>query len=352
MMPAPAADPIPPAVDPGIVLDVQGLSVAFREINGPVRAVEDVSFTLRRGLTLALVGESGCGKTVTALSLLRLLRPGGFIERGRVILHPRGRASVDLAGLGQRDERLFAARGGTVGMIFQEPASALSPAHTIGSQVAEAYLLHRPVSRAEARERTRLMLRRVGFPDPERSYRAYPHELSGGMRQRAVIAMALICEPEVLIADEPTSSLDVTLQAQILGLIRQLQAEFGCALLLITHNMGVVARMADEVAVMYLGRVVEQGPVARVLTDPRHPYTIALMRSVPTVSAHRTRLPSIAGHVPALGHLPAGCTFHPRCPWSQSGLCNAGPLPSLEPVDGRRAACFRVHEIRGAETRL
>jgi oligopeptide/dipeptide ABC transporter ATP-binding protein len=342
---APAQAGLPP-----VVLEVQGLSTSFTDIEGEIRPVDDVGFVLRRGRTLAVVGESGCGKSVMALSILRLLGPGGRMVGGRVALYPRGRPAIDLSSLDPRDKRLFQVRGGLITMIFQEPGSALSPAHTIGSQIAEAIRAHEPVSRAEARARTLEMLQRVGIPAPERRFRQYPHELSGGLRQRAVIAMALVCRPEVLIADEPTSSLDGTVQAQTLGLIRELKAELGCALLLITHNMGVVAQLADEVAVMYLGRIVEHGPVEQVLLTPRHPYTIGLMHSVPGVSGQRRRLRSIQGQVPSLSRLPPGCAFHPRCPWAKAGVCDVGQAPALQTIDNRAAACVRLPEIAAGDS--
>ncbi len=269
-----------PATPP--LLEVSDLRVRFATHDGAVTAVDGVSFTLDRGRTLALVGESGSGKSVTAYSLLRLIQPPGRIEGGRILLRSARAGEVDIGGLNERDPQLFKVRGGLISMIFQEPMTALSPVHTVGSQIAEAILLHRKATKAEARRLTVEMLGRVGIPQAEQRYEQYPHELSGGMRQRVVIAMALVCRPELLIADEPTTALDVTIQAQILGLIRMLQREIGCAVLLITHDFGVVAQVADDVAVMHHGRIVERGPVRTVLKAPQHPYTRALLDALPS----------------------------------------------------------------------
>ncbi|HNC23382.1 MAG TPA: ABC transporter ATP-binding protein [Opitutaceae bacterium] len=269
-----------PATPP--LLEVSDLRVRFATHDGAVTAVDGVSFTLDRGRTLALVGESGSGKSVTAYSLLRLIQPPGRIEGGRILLRSARAGEVDIGRLNERDPQLFKVRGGLISMIFQEPMTALSPVHTVGSQIAEAILLHRKATKAEARRLTVEMLGRVGIPQAEQRYEQYPHELSGGMRQRVVIAMALVCRPELLIADEPTTALDVTIQAQILGLIRMLQREIGCAVLLITHDFGVVAQVADDVAVMHRGRIVERGPVRTVLKAPQHPYTRALLDALPS----------------------------------------------------------------------
>jgi ABC-type dipeptide/oligopeptide/nickel transport system ATPase component len=263
------------------LLDVRNLRVSFATPDGEVGAVQNASFSIQRGRTLALVGESGAGKSVTALSILRLIRPPGRVLDGRIVLRSRREGEIEIGHLDEKSGLLFKVRGGLVSMIFQEPMSALSPVHTIGEQIDEAILVHQDVSRAAARRRTVEMLHQVGIADAARWAERYPHELSGGQRQRAVIAMALVCRPELLIADEPTTALDMTLQAQILGLIRTLQREIGCAVLLITHDLGVVAQMADDVAVMHAGQIVELGPVRAVLKAPRHAYTRSLLDALP-----------------------------------------------------------------------
>ena len=335
------------SADDDIVLSVRGLRTEFATDQGTLRAVDGASLSLRRGRVLAVVGESGCGKTVTAYSILRLVRPPGRIAKGSIVFRPKGGATVDLATLDEESRELRAIRGGSISMIFQEPLSALSPVHTVGDQIDEALLLHEGTTRKEARRRTVDMLRQVGIPSPERRACQYPHEMSGGMRQRAVIAMALVCNPEVLIADEPTTALDVTVQAQILHLIKSLQKANGTSVLFITHDLGVVAQMADEVAVMYLGRVVETGPVRSVLKHPRHPYTAALLASRPQIAA-LGRLPVIAGSVPSLDSGPSGCAFHPRCGHCETGLCDVGAAPELREIAPRHlTACLRAGEIAG-----
>jgi ABC-type dipeptide/oligopeptide/nickel transport system ATPase component len=271
-----------PRPSPSILLEVSNLRVSFFTPEGVVGAVQNVSFAIERGKTLALVGESGSGKSVTAFSLLRLIQPPGRMVGGRILLHSRRAGRIDISHLDEKSGLLFTVRGGLVSMIFQEPMAALSPVHTIGSQVDEAILTHQDVSAAAARRATLEMLHKVGIGDPAQCYAQYPHELSGGMRQRIVIAMALVCRPELLIADEPTTALDVTTQAQILGLIKTLQREIGCSVLLITHDFGVVAQMADDVAVMQRGEIVERGPVRALLRSPRHEYTRALLDALPS----------------------------------------------------------------------
>lgn len=330
---------------------MRDLHVCFDTDQGTAQAVRGVGLELRRGRILAVVGESGCGKSVTAYSILRLIQKPGRIAAGSIVLHPRGRPAIDLTALAENDGRLYEVRGGLIGMIFQEPMTALSPVHTIGDQIMEAVLLHQPVSKSQARARAIAMLGKVGIPAPQRRIDQYPHQMSGGMRQRVVIAMALVCAPEVLIADEPTTALDVTIQAQILGLIKRQQRDIGCSVLLITHNMGVVAQTADEVAVMYLGCIVERGPVTGVLTHPRHPYTIGLMESIPGAGVAQGRLPSIAGSVPSSMQIPAGCSFHPRCPWARAGVCDAGAPPALREVRGQEVACHLAEEIAGGLAR-
>jgi ABC-type dipeptide/oligopeptide/nickel transport system ATPase component len=266
---------------PPPLLEVTDLRVSFFTADGVVGAVQNISFTIARGRTLALVGASGAGKSVTANSLLRIVPAPGRIVGGRILLRSRREGDIDLAQLDEKSGLLYRVRGGLVSMIFQEPMAALSPVHSVGSQVAEAILTHQDVSPAAARRRTIEMLGQVGIADAATRYEQFPHELSGGLRQRVVIAMALVCRPELLVADEPTTALDVTTQAQILGLIKNLQREIGCAVLLIAHDFGVVAQMADEVAVMWRGEIVERGTVRQVLKHPRHPHTRALLDALP-----------------------------------------------------------------------
>ncbi len=330
-----------------VVLQVEDLRTSFFTDEGELRAVDGVSFAVHAGRTLAVVGESGCGKSVTAHSLLRLIHKPGRIVGGRVVLHPQGEPPLDLLAMKEQSPQLYRARGGLAAMIFQEPQAALSPVHTIGNQVCEAILLHQRVTRREAEARALEMLQKVGIREPQARLKQYPHELSGGMRQRVVIAMALVCRPLLLIADEPTTALDVTLQAQVLELLKQLQADLGTAIMLITHDLAVVAQVADEVAVMYLGRIVERAPVGALMAQPRHPYTQGLLASRPSLRGPRLkRLPSIEGSVPALSAIPGGCPFHPRCPHARPGLCDQGPPPPLRALaDGHAVACLRAEEI-------
>ena len=328
-----------------MLLSVEDLCVHFLTRQGALPAVDGVSFTIKRGRTLALVGESGCGKSVTSYALLRLTPSPGRIVRGRVVLRSRRAGVIDITGLREDDDRLYQLRGGLVSMIFQEPMTALSPVHTVGDQISEALRLHRAMPGAEARRAGIDLLRQVGLAAPERHFDHYPHEFSGGMRQRAIIAMALASHPELLIADEPTTALDVTTQAQILGLIKTLQHDIGCAVLLITHDFGVVAQTADDVAVMYLGRIVERGRVRDVLTHPRHPYTLGLLRSLPGADVGG-RLAAIPGAVPSFADIPGGCSFHPRCPQAQAGRCDRGGSPVLRLLaPDHAAACIRAEEL-------
>lgn len=329
------------------ILDIEDLRVRFMTEAGPVDAVKGVSLTIGPGRILGLVGESGCGKSVTSMAILRLIRPPGEIIGGKI--HVRGTADgqpIEVLGLSEKADALYQVRGGTVSMIFQEPMTALSPVHTVGNQVCEAILTHRRMSRSEAEKLAVEMLVKVGIPNPAKRLKQYPFEFSGGMRQRVMIAMALVCTPGLLIADEPTTALDVTIQAQILELILKVRDDTGAAVLLITHDLGVVAQTADDVAVMYMGRIVEKGPVRDVLKNPMHPYTKGLLASLPGMSAHRHRLSSIEGSVPSAGDLPPGCPFHPRCPYHRPGQCDEAMTPVLEQrTDSHAAACFRWREI-------
>ncbi|MFM8735035.1 MAG: ABC transporter ATP-binding protein [Pirellulales bacterium] len=321
------------------LLDIRNLVTAFHTAAGRVPAVDGVSLAIERGRMLGLVGESGCGKSVTAMSILRLVSAPGVIESGTVLLDGPG-GPVDLAAL--PEARLRHVRGGRIGMVFQEPMTSLNPVFTVGDQVAEAVLLHRDTTRAAARRRALEMLRLVRLADPERRLHEYPHQLSGGMRQRVMIAMALACEPDLLIADEPTTALDVTIQAQILDLLADLRRRLGMAVLLITHDLGVVAETCDDVAVMYAGRIVEQAPVERLFAAPRHPYTSGLLAARPGpesgAAAQRQPLRTIPGSVPPPQSFPTGCRFHPRCEFARTEASAAGPacqavVPELTAIE-------------------
>jgi oligopeptide transport system ATP-binding protein len=313
------------------LLDVRDLSVTFRTERGGVRAVDGVSFQVARGEVLSIVGESGSGKSVTALSILRLLGEAGRISGGSI--HFDGQ---DLAQLSP--EAIRAIRGNKIAMIFQEPMASLNPVLTVGEQVAEPIRLHRQASHVDALRLAGDLLERVSIPDARARLGDYPHQFSGGMRQRVMIAMALACEPALIIADEPTTALDVTVQAQILDLLKTLTRDLGAAMILITHDLGVVARYADRVAVMYAGRVVELAPTADLFRTPLHPYTRALMGSSPRLaSGHKARLQTIAGQPPDLSRLPAGCAFAPRCPQAHTACAVVPPLE--ESLPGHKKAC-------------
>jgi len=329
--------PAMPSGEP--LLSVRNLSVGFQGESGLLQAVDKVSFDVPRGRTIGLVGESGCGKSVTALSLLRLLpQPAGRILDGQVLFEGRDLVKLPLA-------EMHKIRGARIGMIFQEPMAALNPVQTIGRQLTEVYRLHLEISPAEALRRAVEMLGKVGIPSPEIRVREYPHQLSGGMRQRVGIAMALACGPQLLIADEPTTALDVTIQAQILALIEQLQKEMGLAVILITHDLGVIAETCEEVIVMYAGRIAEHAPVEALFTRPRHPYTRGLLASIPRLATPRkTRLTTIEGVVPTLRDLPAGCRFQNRCPHAEPRC--AAAAPPLETAEvGHQVACVRWKEL-------
>jgi peptide/nickel transport system ATP-binding protein len=330
---------------PNPVLTIRDLRTHFFMDEGVVRAVDGLDLDVPRGDTIGLVGESGCGKSVTAFAVLRLITPPGRIVSGRIALHQNGteRVLTDLDENGQEIRRI---RGKEVAMVFQEPMSSLSPVHMVGHQIVEAIALHTDRRGRDARHHAIDMLARVGLPDAPTRFRQYPHEMSGGMRQRVMIAMALSCRPALLIADEPTTALDVTIQAQILDLMRELQDELGMAILLITHDLGVVAEMAHHVAVMYLGRIVEQSDVERVFANPLHPYTRALLQSIPGVDKQRkSQLLTISGSVPDPFERPTGCPFHPRCPEAVKGRCDQGePPPLVEVAAARKVACWLRHE--------
>ncbi len=321
------------------LLEVKDVKTHFFTDEGIVKAVDGVNLSLKRGQTLCVVGESGCGKSVTARSILRIVPAPGQIVAGEVIFRQRNGETIDLAQMNPKGRAIRKIRGREISMIFQEPMSSLSPVHTIGSQIMEAILLHLPVSRQEARKRAISMLELVGIPRASEQLDSYSFELSGGMRQRAMIAIALACEPQLLIADEPTTALDVTTQANILDLIRDLQADSGMSVLFITHDLGVVAEIADEVVVMYLGRDVESGEVDSIFHDPKHPYTRALLQSIPRYdSRDRERLYSLKGTVPHPFDRPSGCPFHPRCDDFIAEQCNK--------IDPKRYDISREHSVR------
>lgn len=322
------------------ILEVQNLSTHFFTRAGTIKAADDVSFDIERGSTLALVGESGSGKSVTSLSIIRLVPPPGKITAGRIMFNGR-----DLLKLTEEEMRRL--RGSEIAMIFQDPMTSLNPVFTVGDQIAEAIELHARVSKRQAWAGAVEMMTRVRIPDAERRASDYPHQLSGGMRQRVMIAMALSCKPKLLIADEPTTALDVTIQAEILELLKILRDDFDLAMLLITHDLGVVAETADRVAVMYAGRIVEEAPVRQIFGNPRHPYTEGLLRSVPKLTEQgirRRRLETIEGTVPNLLHLPEGCKFAPRCAYVID-QCTAADVPLLQVIDEHRARCIRNDSI-------
>src|SRR5512143_2704729 len=322
------------------LLSVRNLKTYFFQDEGTVKAVDGATFDVYPGKTLGIVGESGCGKSVTAQSILRIVDQPGKIVDGEIVLRRADGSEVDLVKLKPDGGEIRAIRGGDIGLIFQEPMTSFSPVHTIGAQIIEAVMLHNAVDRKEARRRGIEALRSVGIPKPERRIDEYSFELSGGLRQRAMIAVALSCDPRLLIADEPTTALDVTTQAQILDLLRDLQAERGMSIMLITHNLGVVAEMCDDVVVMYLGRVVERGPVDDIFHDPKHPYTKALLQSIPSIdSVPRHKLPTISGSIPHPFNRPKGCPFHPRCASFMPGRCDVDE-PALTPLGhGREVSC-------------
>jgi peptide/nickel transport system ATP-binding protein len=331
---------VSPPAEP--LLRVEDLRVSYATEDGVVRAVDGISYSLQRGRTLGIVGESGSGKTVAALSVLGLTRAEGATVAGSIWFEGHG----DLLALAEPELR--AVRGGEIAMVFQDPLSTLHPMYRVGAQIVEAIRAHGDIAKAAARTRTIELLDLVGIPDPSKRVDAYPHELSGGQRQRAMIAMALSGDPKLLIADEPTTALDVTVQAQILALLSRLQRERGMALVLVTHDLGVVAEMADEIAVMYAGRIVEHAPAERVLSAPEHPYTWGLLRSIPTLDGPREELLTpIPGAPPSPLAPPPGCRFHPRCPYSEPE--HARTDPGLEPVPGQpdhKVACLLEPEQR------
>ncbi len=323
------------------LLEVSELRTAFDTEDGLIAAVDGVSFSVAKGQTLGVVGESGCGKSVTGLSILQLVPSPGEIKSGKIRYHKNDEA-IDITELAPSSDKMRTIRGNDIAMIFQEPMTSLNPVYTIGNQIGEAIRLHQGTGRREARKRTIEMLDKVGIPAPGQRVDDYPHQLSGGMRQRAMIAMALSCNPALLIADEPTTALDVTIQAQVLDLIQSLQEELGMALMLITHDLGVIAELADEVIVMYAGKVVEQGSLDQIFEDPLHPYTRGLLASIPELGGDKQRsLYSIPGTVPRPLAMPPGCAFSPRCNEAFE-RCQEPPL--LEEVRDDHAARCWLHQ--------
>ncbi len=320
----------------GTLLEVEGLTISFATLRGRLRVVEDVTFSINHGDVVGLVGESGSGKSVTALSLMQLLGDEGAIDGGQIRLEGQ-----DLTALSRR--QMLAVRGREISMIFQEPMTSLNPVYSVGFQIAEVLMEHFGTSRRKAMARATELMALVGIPSAASRVNDYPHQLSGGMRQRVMIAMAMACQPKLLIADEPTTALDVTIQAQILTLMGELRTRFATAVLMITHDLGVIAKMADRVIVMYAGQIVEEAPVRELFAKPQHPYTRLLLRSIPRVQQKRDRLDAIAGATPTPGNFPTGCRFHPRCP-DATDQCRS-TMPALENSKmGRRARCWRAGE--------
>ena len=342
--------PLMPEAKP--LLSVENLKTCFELDEGTVKAVDGVSFVVHPSKVLGIVGESGCGKSVTIKSILRIVEKPGRITSGKILFQSaKSKGSpesgfIDLAQLEPRGRQIRSIRGNEIALIPQEPMAAFSPVHTIGNQITEAVLLHRSIDSSEAQRIAVERLHEVGVPNPERCMDMYSWELSGGLRQRAMIGMALICEPSLLIADEPTTAIDVTTQAQVLNLLRKLQKEHNTAIIFITHDLGVIAQLADDVVVMYLGRVMEVGPIDDIFHNPQHPYTKALLKSIPTINTvNRSRLPIIEGSIPHPFHRPKGCPFHERCLDAMPGSCDQ-QLPALHPVtDHQSVSCFKFHDF-------
>lgn len=325
------------------LLSVRDLRTYFYTEDGVVPAVDGVSFDLEKGGTLGIVGESGCGKSVTSLSIMRLIpSPPGKIVSGEIIFEGR-----DLVKLSEAEMRKI--RGNEISMIFQEPMTSLNPVFTVGNQIMEAIMLHQKLDKAAAQEKAIEMLSLVGIPSPERRIDEYPHQMSGGMRQRVMIAMALSCNPKLLIADEPTTALDVTIQAQILDLMRELQEELGTAIIMITHDLGVIAELVERVVVMYTGVIVESADTKTIFANPQHPYTQGLLGSIPRLDSNVKRLQAIPGTVPTPGNFPKGCGFHPRCPYAKD-ICEAKRPPAFEVEPGHYSACWKVVDYQDTDS--
>jgi peptide/nickel transport system ATP-binding protein len=331
-----------------ILLEMRDLKLHFFTDEGVVKAVDGVTYSIWRGKTLCIVGESGSGKSVAARAILQIVHRPGKIVGGQILYHKPlqsgGVQTIDITALNPHGADVRRVRGNDIAMIFQEPMTSLSPMYTVGNQIIEAIRLHNQVSKAEARNHAIELLRRVGIPKPEVRVDEYPFRLSGGMRQRCMIAMALSCHPNLLIADEPTTALDVTTQAQILDLMQELQQDYGMAILFITHDLGVVAEIADDVAVMYLGNVVERSDADTIFNDPKHPYTASLLKSIPKLGLERTRLDPIRGMVPSPFERPSGCPYHPRCDHAVEGVCNQVKPQPIPVVENHEATCLLYDE--------
>ena len=323
------------------ILEINNLNVAFQLDEGLLKAVRGVDLSIKKNSILGLIGESGCGKSMTAFSILRIIQDPGRITEGEILFQKEDGSSVDIAALPADSKELRNIRGNGISMIFQEPMTSFSPVHTIGNQIIESVMLHSDKDKKSAREVAVNVLEKVGMPNPEKSIDFYPHQLSGGLRQRAMIAMALSCDPLLLIADEPTTALDVTIQAQILEVMKRLQTEFGMAILYITHNLGVISEISDEVAVMYLGMVVEQASVNKIFRKPLHPYTEKLMEAIPKIGKKsKEQLVAIDGVVPIPLNLPAQCGFYPRCSKAIEGICDKSVPELMEIEEGHFVRCF------------
>jgi peptide/nickel transport system ATP-binding protein len=338
-----------------VLLEVRSLKTYFHLEEGLVRAVDDVSFDLKKGRVTGIVGESGCGKSVTGQSILRIVPPPGRTE-GQILWHrldpehPGSEQVVDLIDLDPKGNEIRSIRGGEIGIVFQEPMTSFSPVYTVGSQIVESIRLHRDVSKEEARQMAVEMLGHCGLPRAERVIDQYSWELSGGMCQRAMIARALVCRPNLLIADEPTTAVDVTTETQILDLMQRLQAEMGMAIMYITHNLGVIAEISQDVIVMYLGKIVEQADVRTVFYEPKHPYTQALLRSIPRIGrARRTKLDTIKGMVPDPYNIPPGCPFYPRCQHYMPGVCDVSVPPTVDLGDDHLISCYLYIQEQSSE---
>lgn len=330
------------------LLEVDGLKTYFHTDEGLIKAVDDVSFEVKKGKTLGVVGESGCGKSVTSLSIMQLVsKPKGKIEAGRISYNKKGEW-VDITALDPESRDMREIRGNQIAMIFQEPMTSLNPVYTIGEQIMEAVELHQGTNKQQARERAIQMLKHVGIPAPELRVDEYPHELSGGMRQRAMIAMALSCDPNFLIADEPTTALDVTIEAQILKLMKDIQKDFNMSIMIITHDLGVIGEMADHVIVMYTGKVVERGTVDDIFFNTKHPYTQGLLKSIPKIG-HKEPLIPIEGSVPNLNNLPQGCYFAPRCPQVMT-ICQQKEPPIYTTAKDQYAKCWLYEDLEEVGT--